>query len=290
MLRSFCIKTNNKSILEFLKCEFENSNLQDLYISTNSFKNFKNIILHYKYSNNLNLFYTLIAETMTKVIVEFYENNMTKKILISNYFYFSKNEQESIYNNCLELLEENNDGKSFRQHVAFTAFYDYIKENKYMVIDGFINFRLKKYLKSLDEIVDLAVDRYVLEKEYNEFISLLRLYINSKEIIEPVVHLIYQEQESILLNEHKQILDTTSDVFDIKYLSDIKFTSNDYALNALLNLLPGKLYVHLIDGVEDEFINTLKLIFENRICICRECAICNIYKLQQYNRHKVKTE
>jgi len=36
-------------------------------------------------------------------------------------------------------------------------------------------------------------------------------------------------------------------------------------------------YIHLID-IEDEFINTLKLIFDNRVCICKDCNICTIYK------------
>ena len=32
------------------------------------------------------------------------------------------------------------------------------------------------------------------------------------------------------------------------------------------------------DFTKDEFINTLKLIFENRVEICNECNICNLYK------------
>jgi len=54
-------------------------------------------------------------------------------------------------------------------------------------------------------------------------------------------------------------------------LSDISFSSNDYTLNSLLTLLPRRIYIHIIDGIEDEFINTLKLIFDNRVCICNDC-------------------
>ena len=48
-------------------------------------------------------------------------------------------------------------------------------------------------------------------------------------------------------------------------MSDISFSSNDYALNTLLNLVPKKIYIHLLDGESDEFINTIKLIFEDRV-------------------------
>ncbi len=68
-------------------------------------------------------------------------------------------------------------------------------------------------------------------------------------------------------------------MFDAKYLSDISFSSNDYCLNTLLNLLPSKLHIHLVDNFEDEFITTLKLIFENRVYICNDCDICRVYRL-----------
>ena len=50
-------------------------------------------------------------------------------------------------------------------------------------------------------------------------------------------------------------------------------------LNYLLNTLPAHLTIHISsDYIEDDFINTLKLIFEDRITICNNCDICSIYK------------
>lgn len=86
--------------------------------------------------------------------------------------------------------------------------------------------------------------------------------------------------ESVLLDNEKNIIPVEDEIFKAKYLSDISFSSNDYALNTLLNLTPKKLIIHLIDNEpEDEFINTLKLIFENRYEICTDCNICSTFKL-----------
>ena len=57
-------------------------------------------------------------------------------------------------------------------------------------LDGFVNFRLKNYVKSLEEIVDYSVQQYIIEKEYNDFINLLKLYIDSKAPELPFVNLI----------------------------------------------------------------------------------------------------
>ena len=232
-------------------------------------------------------FYALIAGILTNVITDFYEDIIVRKFLISNYFYFTDLDRKEILNYCYELLQSSQKEKMLRTNSIFSACFDYIKDNKFLILDGFIHFRLKQYLKELDEIVDLAVDKFVLDKEYSEFTSLLKLYINTKGPNEQVVHLIYQSQESILLNKDKQVIDTSSNIFDAKYLSDISFSSNDYALNALLNLLPKDLYIHLVDGIKDEFIETLELIFESRAHTCRDCAICNIYRLSKPKIQKI---
>ena len=130
----------------------------------------------------------------------------------------------------------------------------------------------------LEEIVDFAVNQFIIEKEYTEFINLLKVYIDSKEPQTKLVHLIYTNGESILLDENKNVIVLDDYIFNAQYLSDISFSSNDFALNTLLTLLPKKIEVHLI-SLEDEFIHTLKLIFSNRISICTDCNICKTYRV-----------
>ena len=156
-------------------------------------------------------------------------------------------------------------------------------DNKSLILDGFVKFRLKDYIRLLDSIVDLSVNKFVIDREYTEFIDLLKVYINSKEYGCDIVHLIYQNQESILLDEFKNVIQLDNDVLNSKYLSDISFSSNDFALNSLLTLLPKVIYIHIVD-VEDEFINTLKLIFDNRVFICDDCNMCKMYRLEKIKR------
>ena len=155
---------------------------------------------------------------------------------------------------------------------------EYVKENKAMILDGFVYFRLRAYLEYLDEVVDSGVNQFVIEKEYREFISLLRVYVESKVPEYNLLHLIYINGESILLDEKRNIVSVSENIYNAKYLSDISFSSNDFALNTLLCLLPRRIEIHLIDD-EDEFINTLMLIFEGRVTICKDCDICKTYKI-----------
>lgn len=144
---------------------------------------------------------------------------------------------------------------------------------------GFVNFRIKEYIDLIDENIDLCVNNYLIEREYFEFINMLHLYVNSKPSSIEHLHLVFVNNESILLDNHKDIVPINEDAFHTKYLSDISFSTNDYCLNTLLNILPQHLTIHLINSYEDEFINTLKLIFENRVSICNDCDICRVYSI-----------
>ncbi len=281
MLKSFCIKTNNKKIVNYLLTEFQNVKLEGIYISSLKFKVYNNFIIHYK-GHNLDSFYKILSNILSSAILEFYEENIIEHLVNCNYFYFSDIEREHILdiingyftNNELSEVE-------IRRDSIRLSCTEYFSDNKSVILDGFVNFRLNEYIKILDYIVDLAVNKFIIDREYSEFIDLLKCYINSRECNFSLVHLIYKSQESTLLDEFKSVISVDESVFNSKYLSDISFSSNDYTLNTLLTLLPKKIYIHLIDNVEDEFINTLKLIFDNRIYICNDCSLCKIYRLEK---------
>lgn len=277
-MKSLCIKTNNSNLLEYLLNELKHLNLEDVCFTYKQFKHYKNVIIHYT-GNDTKLFLNKISSILSLLVIDELEESFLKKILLQNYFYFDSIERNEILNLCfdinvtdfLSLFD-----KKFNS--LFDCFYGFISNNKSLVLKGFTNFRIKPYLDILDNIVNEGVNQFIVEKEYLEFISLLKLYINSQISTCNVVHIIYSSSESILLDENKEIITNSNDNLNAKYLSDITFSSNDYTLNSLLTLLPKKIYIHLIDNYIDEFINTLQAVFETRVHICTDCNICNLYR------------
>lgn len=277
-MKSLCIKTNNSNSLSYLLNELNNLELEEICYSCNQFKHYKNIIIHYTGNDN-KLFLDKISTILSFLVIDELDETFLKRIIFQNYFYFDAKEREEILILCFDAMANDFSvifDKKFK--TIYNCFIDFISENKTLVLDGFLNFRIKPYLTILDEIVNEAVNQFVVEKEYLEFISLLRLYINSQSSNSEIAHIVYSNSESILLDENKEIITVSDKCFKAKYLSDITFSSNDYTLNSLLTLLPKKIYVHLIDYCVDEFITTLQAIFESRIQICTDCNICNLYK------------
>ena len=285
-MKSICIKTNNENLLDYLLNELDYIEVKPVAISKNQFKNYKNIIIHYSGNDNKKFVHE-VSCILSCLVIDELEESFLKMILLKNYFYFNSTEMKHILELCYEIFSDDFNTYFDKKHnLLINSFENYLITNKSTILTGFINFRIKNYMTILEDVVDEAVNSFVVEKEYLEFISLLKMYVNSQNSNCDVVHLIYNKNNSTLLDKDKNQINVSDDIFKAKYLSDISFSSNDYALNTLLTLVPKKIHIHLIDNCIDEFIHTISLIFENRIEICTDCSICKIYKNNPINLKK----
>ena len=266
-MKTICIKTNNQNAIDYLLKTLERFHLNDVVYSCHKFKTFNNIFIHYK-GSSINMFLYNISEILSTLVLEVYENDLATRILSCDYFYFNNTERHEILLNFKKLCYEDIDSFLYKKKKLINVFNNLINQNNKIFLKGVITFRINDYIKKLQNQIDSSVNQYLIEKEYNEFVSLLKIYINTEPCKIDLLHIIYNNGSPILLDKNKNIIKTDSNILNAKYLSDITFSDCDIALNTLLNLIPQKIYLHLVDEKSDEFINTLKLIFENRIIIC----------------------
>lgn len=280
-MKSFCIKTNNIEMQNYLLNRFECIPLDEVYFIKRKFKIFHNIIIHYK-GIYIDDFLGILSNIITDCILIHFEPILIDRNINLNYFYFDDYEKKLIEKTCyMHILEDEDDTLKFRRDEIYNNVLRYIYESKSMILEGFVNFRLQDYTNTIDEVVDFSVNKYIVEKEYNDFINLLRMYVESKETNSNLVHILYNNKNSTMLDEAKNIIEKDTNISSGKYLSDISFSSNDYTLNTLLTLLPKKIIIHIIVGPEDEFVNTLKLVFGSRVYICYDCDICSMYRVSK---------
>lgn len=268
---SICIKENNTAILEYIISKIKKSSIPQIFFSTHSFRVYKNLIIHYK-GQNENKFYNFISHIIAKSILKFYEPIILKRKLAYDYFYFNLADRKIILDEYNLLIKN----KNTRLSQIIKPVNLYIKNNKSIILNGFVNFRLANYLEYLNKLLQEAITQYITDKEYFEFIDLLKNYVDSKIPDNITVNLVYVNSNAILLTETGDIIPT--DKFDSMYLSDISFSNNDYILNTLIGILPAKLCLHLISE-EDAFIKTIKLIFSDKITFCSGCTLCNSYQI-----------
>lgn len=286
-MKSLCVKTNNLEIIDYLQKSFENINLNNTYISIKKLKHFNNIIIHHT-GNEYTKFCAYISNCITKAIINYYEEDLIYNSISLNYFYFNLYEKKKILENTLNLIKDENNSK-LRYDFINNEIFKLIISGHSLYLQAITNFTLSKYNNYLNTQIDVAVNKFLIDREYLEFVNILKLYIKSEAENSKIDHLnlIYKDKISIITDDNKNIISYNDNIKKARYISDISFSSNDLALNTLLSLIPKSITIHLVDGYYDEFINTLKLIFGEKVKICEDCDICSIYKFKQIENKKL---
>lgn len=159
-MRSICIKSVSEEKIDFLIKLLEQLPI-NIYISNYRFKTFENLIIHYPSNEYVEEFYESIATVIKKCIENFYEEEFLKKILEKNYFYLSVVERSYIIEICKKVLELPDEKIGYKNNILKSIINEYLKESKKILIEGFVNFRIKEYKELLDKIVEVSVFSYL---------------------------------------------------------------------------------------------------------------------------------
>ena len=90
-MKSICIKTNDTHLLNYLLNEFDYIEIDKVCISTNQFKNYKNIIIHYTGNEN-SAFIHEVSCILSCFVIDEIEESILKRLILKNYFYFKDND------------------------------------------------------------------------------------------------------------------------------------------------------------------------------------------------------
>lgn len=223
-----------------------------------------------------------VSFILADYIIKFYEEKLITRIINMNYCYFNQIEKNQIYDISLSFLRSNTDELKYnlysakRRNLIFKKLIEYFENNNEIIIDGFVNFRVKDYIKELEDIVDKAVDAFLMEREYQEFIKLLRYFVDIQEPRMEAVHILpgYDNKYIILDQLHNDITDECIKEFlsDVPE-SDINF--DDLLVSSLITIAPIRIYIHHINQIRNkELLETIKNVFINKVIFCSGCDLC----------------
>jgi putative sporulation protein YtxC len=120
----------------------------------------------------------------------------------------------------------------------------------------------------------------VAEREYNEFIRLLRYFVEIQECKIETVHL-FQSQDGKYLLYDKNNNHISSEYFD-ELKSDIlddTINYDDLLISTLITISPQNIVIHEIESFKNkELIQTIINVFTDRITICNKCDSYNSKK------------
>lgn len=155
-----------------------------------------------------------------------------------------------------------------------------IEENNEFNINGFLNFRSKGIKEELMSIADSVIENYISEKEYKEFVKLLKYFVDIQESKIDEINIIVTDTGEYILKNKKG-----EDVLKefLKDLEEVKFSGTigmeDIIISGLITNVPKRIVIHCREHCECmEFINTIKDVFMERVAFCTGCEFCKINK------------
>lgn len=222
-----------------------------------------------------------LGEGIAEFICDCQEPDMIRRIIQREYKYYCSYEIGEIEKVVERLLE----GSAWeyarvvyvsrRQKLAKQIF-TYLKENKDFAIDGFTHFRLNSYKDALSKCVKEAIDEYIVDQEYKEFIGLLRSFVAVQAPNIDLVHVLHTEKNQFhVLKEDGSKLQAKEMTGIFKEALEQSFSHEDIIVSTLLSVLPEKVILHTKDP-EEALVRTLIQVFQGRIVLCYGCNECGL--------------
>ncbi|HHX18385.1 MAG TPA: putative sporulation protein YtxC [Clostridium sp.] len=223
-----------------------------------------------------------ISSALADYIIKEYEEKLIYRIINNNYCYFNSVEKRKIFKTAVCAIKNNE--KNFlnslfqirRRNIIIRKLLDYYQGANNLILEGFVNFRLKEYMKDLEEIVDKAVDDFLMEREYKEFIRLLRYFVDIQEPKFNAIHVVVgYDDKYILLNENKR--EITNECIQ-EFMNDIaneEINYDDLLVSSLITMAPRKIMIHGAENFRNkELLETIKNVFWEKASICTGCELC----------------
>ncbi len=227
---------------------------------------------------------TYISNALADYIIRQYEERLITRIINSNFCYFNAAEKREILTRALNVIR--NEDKTFinslfqirRRNVIVRRLMDYFDNSNSIILDGFVNFRLKDYIKDLEEVVDKAVDDFLMDREYREFIRLLRYFVEIQEPKIDTVHVIvgYDNKYMLLDGSKKEITNECIQEY-VNEINEGEINYDDLLVSSLITFAPRKIIIHSMGQFRNkELMETIKNVFYGRVVICQGCDVCSM--------------
>jgi putative sporulation protein YtxC len=225
-----------------------------------------------------------ISEVLAEHIINDWELKLLRKEINRRCKGVLKEDKEIVYDKSSTILRKYNDNDSLnllmnfgRKNRISHKIFDYMNNDEILIVEGFINFCMPDYLKEIKFTVDLAIEELKNEKEYNEFVKLLRYFVNTQAPKLMEVNLMMKN------NGRFYMWDENGKKIEEKYLNyyleDIimeEINLDDVLISILITIAPKRLILHNIENfIKREPVEMIKNVFQDRIKICTGCERCN---------------
>ncbi|MCL6638795.1 MAG: putative sporulation protein YtxC [Firmicutes bacterium] len=228
------------------------------------------------------IFKYYLANIIADIIINHWEDLLIREIIQENYYYFTEEDKDLIYRNTLTNINRDKNGLNnpvfgaVRKNKIMQKVIDYLNGSNRIILDGFVRFRLKEYIDELRDAADKAVDDFLMEREYREFIQLLRYFVEIQEPRFEIVHVLVRADNNFALyDERLRGIKAECPEGCAFEPAGGEISYDDLFVSMLITLSPRLITIHREGGTAAPLaLDTVVNVFEGRISWCPGCPLC----------------
>lgn len=238
----------------------------------------------FKEEDVLQVFWHQVAEVIAEHIVINCEKGLLWKEINRVNRRASNEEKEKIYakahniiHNCVNSESLNLLLRFGRKNRISQRVIEHIKCNNRLLVEGFVNFCLQDYLTEIKHAVEVALQELKNEKEYSEFINLLRYFVDTQKPKMNEVNLMMSEEGIYYLWDGSGV--AIDEKYINYYLDEMllnEINLDDVLVSILITIAPRRIIIHhSIDQSPSESVIMIRNVFKERISDCTGCERCH---------------
>jgi putative sporulation protein YtxC len=233
----------------------------------------ENAVNVYFHEGTSECIHSLFIPVFTKCIVRLFESRWLLMIITRSFYYENEEEQQQI----LQLAHSFIDGERYdyrmgkkclhsREQLIERSLREFLHDGLSFSFESFVKFRLKEYYDRLVHYVELAIDEYKLEQEYQNFVQMLREIVANRSPQMDVIHLLHKNESFHFFDEQFSEIAPTQlkGLIDRRLMVSQPMYIDSFVLAPLVSIAPTviRLYTNQVD---DGIIQTVQNVFQERV-------------------------
>lgn len=232
--------------------------------------------------NHIDLYWHAICKAIALHFIIEHEERTIERIIRKDYAYDVDEDVFAIKKYCQhvmdddqvdQLMDRNTGYRNIvvpRAEVLSSAIESFLSEKHqcHMDLAGFVRFRAGEYKKELYEIIEHAIDEFIMEKQYQDFISLLKYFVYVQEVKIPLAHLVHNgDYDFTLLDQQLQPIETSMSEGVVLEMLERDLGYEDMIVSTLIHVSPARIKIHTKEK-DMQVIRTILQIYEGRAELC----------------------
>ncbi|MGL5507127.1 MAG: sporulation protein YtxC [Paraclostridium sp.] len=206
-----------------------------------------------------------IAGEITNILVSIIREDVLKGYVHKTYSELYGDEENEIYKQSLNIFSKK---ETIIKESLFHRVIQCIGSENYINIDGFVKFRMKELLGYISNIVDIALEEYIMKKDHDEFINVLKYFIEVQDGKIDILKVYIKKDNSVILcDKDDKIIENENDEELINMFVKENLNYEDFLISTLLSLCPKEILIYnsAKNHKSNEIIETIKSIFAGRV-------------------------